>query len=120
MPLSELVSNSSDWQTAKGDEHKPECLFVQLRRGAFVFPWMRFVVAEGENTKIHIVFATHEVIIKGQGLSALLTAVSSQRVIRVIEPSQSEATFGVRGSATAKHDGPGIESIAVKDLSEKE
>jgi hypothetical protein len=120
MPVSELVSTSPDWQTVKPDEQRPECLFVQLRRGAFVFPWFRFVYASGESAKIVIVFATHQLTVTGRGLGALLSAIASQRVVRVVEPSQSEATLGVRMPGAVKNDGPAIESIAVKDLSEKE
>ena len=119
MPVSELVSTSPDWQTAKGDEQKPESLFVQLRRSAFVFPWFRFVYAEGESAKIVIVFATHQLTVTGRGLGALLTAIASQRVVRLLEPSQSEATLGVRMPGAVKHEGPAIESISVKNLSEE-
>jgi len=50
----------------------------------------------------------------------LLTAIAGQRLVRLIEPSESEASLGVRMPGAVKQDGPMIDSIAVKDLSEKQ
>ena len=110
IPDSALVSE--DWQLADEDGHKPVSLVVQLRRGAFVFPWFRFVYAEGDNTCIEVVFATHAIQVTGSGLAALLAALAGQRVIRVIEPSENDAKFSVRG-ATGRYQGPAIHSITV-------
>jgi hypothetical protein len=86
----------------------------------FIFPWFRFVYAEGDNTTVQIVFASHAVYITGHALAALLAALAGQRVIRVIEPSENEATFGVRGSGAGKYHGPAIHTITVKKFGEDE
>ena len=116
----ESVSASADWHVAKPDEQKPESLLVHSRRAVFVFPWFRFVYAEGDNTRAEIVFSTHAILVTGQGLAALLAAVAGQRVIRVIEPSENEATFAVRGPGARKHDGPAVHSIKVTKFGEDE
>jgi hypothetical protein len=118
--ISESAINSPDWQVAEEDAHKPASLVVQLRRAAFLFPWFRFVYAEGDNVQVEIVFATHAVQIKGHGLAALLAALAGQRVIRVMEPSENEAQFGVRGAKASKYHGPGIHSISVTKFGEEE
>jgi len=49
--IPESATNSPDWQVAAEGDHKPASLLVQLRRRAFIFPWFRFVYAEGDNTR---------------------------------------------------------------------
>jgi hypothetical protein len=88
-------------------------LVVQLRRAAFVLPWFRFLYAAGDNTRLELVFASHTVTIAGHGLVALLTAAAGQRVIRLTEPSDNEAKFGVRGPSAEAYRGPAISSITV-------
>jgi hypothetical protein len=104
---------SPDWQLADADGPKPASLVVQLRRGAFVFPWFRFVYAEGDNTRVTIIWTTHAIQVTGHGLAALLAALSGHRVIRLIEPSEHEGTFDVRGPAAAKYNAPVIRQITV-------
>jgi hypothetical protein len=113
VPESALVSE--DWQLAE-DGHKPASLLIQLRRRAHILPWFRFVYAEGDNTRVKIAFQTHLVTITGNGLAALLAALASQRVLRLIEPSENEATFGVRGPVASKYSGPAIHAISVEEI----
>jgi hypothetical protein len=49
-------------------------------------------------------------------LAALLAALGGQRVLRLIEPSENEASFGVRGSAASKYSGPAIHNISVEQF----
>ena len=111
IPDTALVSE--DWQLAP-DEHRPISVLFQLRRGVHGFPWIRLVHFEGDNTDVTMDFASHTVTITGQGLAALLAAIAGQRVIRVIEPSENQATFGVRGPGVATYIGPAVHSITVK------
>jgi len=104
---------SPDWQFAEEDAPKPASLIVQLRRSAVVFPWFRFVYAEGTNAAVEIVFATHAVRVTGNGLAPFLVAIAGQRVIRIMEPSENEAQFGVRGPGASQYSGPAIHSITV-------
>ena len=119
-PVPESALPCADWQVAKADEQKPESLLVIRAAAVFVFPWFRFVYAEGDNTRAEVVFSTHAIQVTGQGLAALLAAVAGQRVIRVIEPSENEARFGVRGPGARKHHGPAVHSITVTKFGEDE
>ena len=114
------VSASADWHVAKADEQKPESLLVHSRRAVFVFPWFRFVYAEGDNARAELVFSTHAISVTGQGLAALLAAFAGQRVIRIIEPSENEASFAVRGPGACKHDGRAVDYIKVTKFGEDE
>jgi hypothetical protein len=109
----ELVLASEDWQFAE-EGTKPASLVIQLRRRVYVLPWFRFVYTEGDNAQVLAAFASHLVTITGNGLTALLAALATQRVIRLIQPTENEAKFGVRGSGAAKYDGPGITDITVE------
>ncbi len=105
---------ADDWElTNEPDDPKPGCLIVQLRQRAHVFPWFRFVYADGDNSKIEVAFASHTVVITGHGLAVLLAAISTQRVVRIIQPSENDAKFGVRGSSAKGQYGPSINNITV-------
>jgi hypothetical protein len=111
--LTESAIESPDWQLAT-KENTPVSLVVQKRAGGVhIFPWMRFVWAEGDNNTVKLAFASHVVTIKGQGLAALLVAVAAHGVFRVIEPTDREVQFGVRGNGPNRYSGPSIQSISV-------
>ncbi len=112
IPQTALVSE--DWQLCGDGDTKPLALVIQLRRRAYVLPWFRFVYADGDNVQIQIAFASHLVTIAGNGLAALLTALATQLVVRLIQPTENEAKFGVRGPGSARYDGPGITDITVE------
>jgi hypothetical protein len=112
--IPESVSVSEDWQIDESDA-KPPSLVVQLRRSALVLPWFRFFFAQGDDANILVAFATHRVVITGHGLAPLLWAISTARVVRVIEPTENEAKFGVRGAGSMKYSGPSITSIGVQE-----
>jgi hypothetical protein len=114
MPASELASE--DWQLADEDGSKPASLVVQLRRRAHVLPYFRFVYAEGDNSQVTIAFDSHIVTVTGHGLAALLAALATHRVVRIIQPTENDAKFGVRGPGAAKYNGPGITDITVEEF----
>jgi hypothetical protein len=114
IPPSELASE--DWQLADDGAAKPTALVVQLRRQAFVLPYFRFIFAEGNNSVVRIAFASHMVNVSGEGLAALLPAFASQSVIRIIQPTDTEANFGIRGSDSARIEGPCILDITVEEF----
>lgn len=114
-PIPELALVSEDWQVAE-EGHKPASLLVQLRRQAYVLPWFRFVSAEGDNSQVKIAFASHQVTVTGHNLAALVAALAGQRVIRLVQPSENEAKFGVRGPGAGKYNGPSITDISVEQL----
>jgi hypothetical protein len=112
IPQTALVSE--DWQLCGDGDTKPLSLVVQLRRRAYVLPWFRFVYAEGDNAQIQIAFASHLVTVSGNGLAALLTALATQLVVRLIQPTENEAKFDVRGPGAARYHGPAITDITVE------
>jgi len=111
----ESAIESPDWQLAT-KENTPVSLVVQQRAGVHIFPWMRFVYAEGNNSIVKLAFASHMVTVNGQGLAALLAAVAAHGVFRLIEPAEREVQFGVRGSGAGKYSGPSIQSITVEQF----
>jgi hypothetical protein len=110
--LTQSVSVSDDWQIDESDA-RPISLIVQLRRSAYILPWFRFVYAEGDDAQVQIAFASHLVTVAGHGLAPLLAGLSTQRVIRVVQPSVNEAKFGVRGNGAGPDAGTGITDITV-------
>ena len=107
------TASASDWTLAK-DEHKAVSLIVHQRRSSLVLPWFRFVYAQGDDSKLQLIFATHLVSINGEGLGPLLEAAAANRVLSVTEPTQNEAKFGVRGPNAGDHDSAAIHSITVE------
>ena len=110
------VLASEDWELSPEDGHKPASLVIELRRSSHVLPWFRFVHAQGDNSMVKLAFASHIVTITGHGLAALLAAVAAQRVIRLIQPTENEAKFDVRGPASSQYSGPSISDISVEQF----
>ena len=108
------ASVSKDWVLLPKDEHKAVSLIVHERRSSLAVPWFRFVYAQGDDSKLQIIFATHLITISGEGLAPLLEAVAANRVLSVTEPTENEAKFSVRGPNAGEHDGSAIHSITVE------
>jgi hypothetical protein len=113
-PASELATEA--WQLADEDRERPTSLAVELRRRTYVFPYFRFVCAEGDNAQLRILFASHRIVATGHGLAQLLVALARQRVTRLVQASENDAKFGLRGSHANQCDGPGITNITVEEL----
>jgi hypothetical protein len=111
VPVSELVSE--DWQLAEENNDRPTNLTVHLRRRTHILPYFRLICAEGDDSQVLISFASHSVKITGHGLEALLAALSTQSVVSLIQPTENEAKFGIRGPNAIKIDGPAITGMAV-------
>jgi len=109
------TASASDWTLAK-DEHKALSLIVHQRRSSLALPWFRFVYAQGDDSRLQLIFATHLVTINGEGLAPLLEDVAANRVASVTEPTDNEARFGVRGPDAGEHEGAAIHSITVEKL----
>ena len=88
-------------------------MIIQLRRGAHIFLWFRFAYAEGDNSHVKIVFDTHSVSVSGHGLAVLLAALTTHRVVKLIQPTENEAKLGVRGDSQDRYAGPAVTSITV-------
>jgi hypothetical protein len=108
---------SEDWQLAGEDGgKKPVSLVVQLRRRAYVLPYFRFIFAEGDSGLVRIAFASHMVTVTGHGLAALIAGLATNAIVRIIQPTENEARFGVRGPTLAKYAGPSITDISVEEF----
>ncbi len=113
MPASAPIQVSEDWHLAE-EGSKPTSLVVQLRREVFALPWFRFFYAQGDNSSVQIVFASHTVTVTGHGLAALLSSIATERLSRLVQPSDNEARFAVRGPGAAQYAGPSITAINVE------
>jgi len=108
---------SEDWYLTE-DDARALSLTIQKRRGVFVLPYIRFVAASGDSSAIKIFFASHIVLVSGSGLETLLDALALQRVHRLMEPTENEGKFAVRGADVHSYEGPAIHRIEVQEPKE--
>lgn len=87
------VGNERPWRT--GREATQNSLELVLIGRTYVLPWTQFLYAEGGEDEVHLVFATHNVVIRGAGLQVLLADVAAHRLVGVNEPIRAER-FTVR------------------------
>ena len=71
-------------------DNRTNALEIALLKRTYVLPWHQFVYAEGGDDEVHAVFATHEVIIRGRGLTALLAALATQNVTVIQEATRAD------------------------------
>jgi len=89
------ADNPKFWKT------KPECpaaLEIILLQRTYVLPWVQFLYAEGDADEIHIAFATHDVLVKGAGLDALLEDLALHRIAQLHQPARTDQ-FEDRGAS---------------------
>jgi hypothetical protein len=65
-------------------------LEVSLLDRTYVLPWNQFLYAEGGDDQVHLVFATHDVLIRGRGLNLLMTDAAAQRLAGLAEAPRAE------------------------------
>jgi hypothetical protein len=65
-------------------------LEVVLPKQTYVLPWHQFMYAVGGEDEVHAVFAMHEVIVRGTGLTALLADLAAQHVTLIQEPTRAD------------------------------
>jgi hypothetical protein len=73
-------------------------LEILLQTQTVVLSWHQFVYAEGNNKELRIAFASHDVVIRGVGLDALLPTIASHHVVSLRESLRFRAFFW-RGGA---------------------
>jgi hypothetical protein len=110
------VDNGKPWTIAP-DERTTALEIVLLKR-TYVFPWSQFLYAEGGDDEIRLVFAAHDVLVKGSGLATLLADLAAQRVAAMRElarPQRFLATSGrfIREIVVQKIDAD-VERIAME------
>jgi hypothetical protein len=69
---------------------QPPALEIVLLKQAVILSWNQFVYAEGGSDELRIAFVSHDVVVKGVGLDALLAAIASHRVASIRESVRSE------------------------------
>jgi hypothetical protein len=82
------VDNERPWRTAR--EANQNSLELVLIGRTYVLPWTQFLYAEGVEDEVHLVFATHNVVIRGAGLQVLLADVAAHRLVGLDEPLRAE------------------------------
>ena len=82
------VDNERPWRT--GREASQNSLELVLIGRTYVLPWTQFLYAEGGENEVRLVFATHDVLVRGAGLHVLLTDVAAHRLVGLNEPLRAE------------------------------
>lgn len=82
------LADNSQW-TIAADSIVPALEVVSARQ-TVILSWKQFVYAEGADDEIRIAFASHDVIVRGCGLSPLLRAITGHQVLSIREPARSE------------------------------
>jgi len=75
------------WTVSTGD--RPPALEIVLLKETLVLSWNQFLYAEGGDDEIRIVFATHDIVVKGAGLTSLLESITANQVTSIREPARS-------------------------------
>ena len=82
-----LTGSQTPWTTTG---ERPAGLEIVLLKCSYVLPWSQFLFAEGGDDEIRLAFTTHDVLIKGSGLSPLLVDFAAQRIARLQQPARSD------------------------------
>jgi len=82
------VGSERPWRT--GREASQNSLELVLIDRTYVLPWTQFLYAEGCDDEVRLVFATHDVLVRGAGLQLLLTDVAAHRLVGLNEPLRAE------------------------------
>jgi hypothetical protein len=81
------ASETKAWTTEDG---RATSLQVALLKRVYVFPWGQFLYAEGTGDEVRAAFSTHDVVVKGGGLTSLLNDFAGQRVSLLREPARAD------------------------------
>jgi len=71
-------------------------LAIVLVKKTIVLHWGQFIYAEGSDDEVRLAFGSHDVVVRGAGLLALLADVREQHVASIYEPTRADR-FPVRG-----------------------
>jgi hypothetical protein len=86
--------DSAPWTITIDD--RPPTVEVVCPKQTVILSWNQFVYAEGSDDEVRLAFASHDVIVKGSGLSQLLPAIKSQQVTSIRQPLRLAAFTGLR------------------------
>jgi hypothetical protein len=82
-----MTTASADNRSIVAD-YSPLGLQVVLLRRTYVFPWSQFLYAEGGNDEVHLIFATHDIHIKGRNLDSLFASFAAHDIAKLQEPAR--------------------------------
>jgi len=103
-------ADNTAWQVS--DKGGLLALKVVLHKTSYVLPWSQFLYAEGGEDEARLVFATHDVIVKGIGLGELMADLAAHRLASLIEPPSSARFMGRTGRC--------VRELAVRKASHEE
>ncbi len=83
-------------------------LQVILLKRIYSLPWSQFLYAEGTGEEVRAAFSTHDLLIKGCGLGALLADFAAQEVAILREPARTDRF--------AASDGPRVSEVQVRSI----
>jgi hypothetical protein len=86
--VSVASAGKASWIISSSEQ--PPALEIALLKHTLILSWNQFVYAEGGSDELRIAFASHDVVVKGAGLDALLAAIASNRVASIRESVRSE------------------------------
>ena len=85
--------DKSPWIINTGSQ--VSALEVVMAKQTLVLAWNQFVYAEGSDDEVRIAFASHDVIVKGAGLSPLLQAIPAHQLVSIREPARADHFSGM-------------------------
>jgi hypothetical protein len=71
-------------------DERPAGLEILLLKRSYVLPWSQFLFAETSDDEIRLAFTTHDVLVKGSGLSTLLGDFAAQRIARLRQATRGD------------------------------
>jgi len=114
--LEPIYSPPLNWKSTEENKPRPATLHVILHKREYIFPWFRFIFAEGSNDAVTISFPTHQVVVTGYGLDHFLSDLAAQRVASVQELHRADK-FRAANQPEPKG---AINEIAVRPIDEEE
>lgn len=86
--MNAVSAGNAPWVVSAGDP--AATVAIVLPKQTVVLSWHQFVYAEGDSQQVRIAFASHDVVISGAGLDALLPAIAAHRVVSLRESVRSD------------------------------
>lgn len=76
------------WEVTMSE--RPTMLEINLAERTYVLPWSQFLFAEGDGSEVRLAYSTHDIVVAGTRLEALLKDLTAQRVDRLQESARAE------------------------------
>jgi hypothetical protein len=102
-------ADESPWSSAAFDP--PLTLAVVLLRRTYVLPWSQFLYAECGDSELRLIFAVHNITVKGANLNGLVDDIAKLCIARLREPTRPDRFL--------KGTGPFIREITVEKVDQE-